>query len=50
MSYSEYLIETGKEDNKRAWIDWKTDICGMSFNEAKRAANDPDWGYSPIPR
>lgn len=45
ISYDEYLEKTGKEDCKESWIDWKTDICGMSYLEAVRAANDPEWGY-----
>jgi hypothetical protein len=45
ISYDEYLTQTGKEDCKDSWIDWKTDIYGMNYTEALRAANDPDWGY-----
>lgn len=45
MSYEEYLIETRKSDCRYSWIDWKTDICGMSYFDAIKAANDPEWGY-----
>ena len=45
MSYEEYLTKTNKEDNRESWIDWKTEICGMSYMEARRASYDPDWGY-----
>ena len=45
MSYEEYLAKTQKEDNKESWIDWKFEICGMSYLEAIREANDPDCGY-----
>jgi hypothetical protein len=23
----------------------ETDVCGMSYIEARKAANDPEWGY-----
>ena len=45
MNYDEYLQKTKKEDNKQSWIDWKFEICGMSYTEAVKAANDPEWGY-----
>lgn len=45
MSYDEYLNKTGKQDCRESWIDWKTDVCGMRYMDARRAAYDPDWGY-----
>lgn len=45
MSYEDFLKETKKEDNRESWIDWKTDVCGMSYLAARRAAYDPEWGY-----
>jgi len=45
MSYADYLEKTKKEDNRNSWIDWKTEICGMSYTEAYKASYDPDWGY-----
>lgn len=45
MSYDEYLKRTGKEASKEAWIDWKVEICGMSYIEARKVCYDLDWGY-----
>jgi len=45
MSYDEYLEKTNKENCAETWIDWKVEICGMSYMEALRACNDPDWGF-----
>lgn len=37
MSYEDYLKATGKKDCVYSWQDWKTDVCGMDFDEAKKA-------------
>jgi hypothetical protein len=48
MSYNEYLQNTGKDDCKNSWIDWKAEIHGMFYSEAIKAAHDPEWGYRPL--
>ncbi|WP_206459407.1 hypothetical protein [Anaerovorax sp. IOR16] len=44
-SYKEYLQKTGKKDSRESWIDWKVEICGMDYEEARIASIDPDWGW-----
>ncbi len=45
LSYREYLQKTGKKDSAISWIDWKVEICGMDYEEAKKAAFDTEWGW-----
>lgn len=44
-SYKEYLQKTEKKDSAISWIDWKVEICGMDYEEAKKASIDPEWGW-----
>lgn len=48
MSYAEYLKETGREDCRDSWVDWKHNIYGMNYEEADKASRDPEWGYEPL--
>ena len=45
MSYEEYLSKTNSEDSRQSWISWKTEVCGMEYTGAVRAAYDPEWGW-----
>jgi len=45
ISYEEYLEKTDKENCVDSWIDWKVEICGMSYVEARKSAYDPEWGF-----
>jgi len=44
-SYEEYLQRTGKKDNASSWADWKVEVCGMDYEEAKKVSLDPEWGW-----
>jgi hypothetical protein len=48
LRYDEYLNKTGLQDSREAWINWKTDVCGMTRKQAVKAAYDPAWGYEKI--
>ncbi len=48
MSYKEYLERTNQTDARFSWIAWKVEMCGMTTEEATKAAYDPEWGWEPI--
>lgn len=48
MGYEEFLKEAGFSDSRTNWIAWKI-CCGMSLDEATKAAYDPVWGWEPLP-
>jgi hypothetical protein len=48
INYETYLEKSNQPDCRRAWINWKMDIYGMSEREATKAAYDPEWGYEKL--
>lgn len=47
LNYAEYIERESELDSRQAWIWWKV-YCGMSLEEATKAADDPEWGYTPL--
>ena len=48
INYGEYLEKTNKKDCRESWVDWKTEIHGMTYMDARKASYDPEWGYKKI--
>lgn len=48
LSYSEFLVKYGWRDTRDNWILWKMVEHRMTEREAIKAADDPEWGWTPL--